>query len=104
MRYNAEMTLKIVEIYEAGNLSVPEIAEKLSQEFNTEVPERSVISKLSNLGIYKKKRYLTKRGEVPISKATHIEYIAESLGVLPKELESLGKVNKRILALLASRV
>ena len=104
MRYNAEMTLKIAEIYEAGNLSVPEIAEKLSQEFNTEVPERSVISKLSNLGIYKRKRYLTKRGEVPISKAAHIEHIAESLRVSAIALESLGKVNKQILALLASKV
>jgi hypothetical protein len=56
------------------------------------------------MGIYKKKAYLTKRGEVPVKKGEYIERIAVLLDVSADLLESLEKVNKNILALLAQKL
>jgi hypothetical protein len=64
------------------------------------IPERSLIAKLSSLGVYQKKGYLTKRGEPPIKKGEHIEKLAELLKVNPEVLDSLEKVNKGVLVLL----
>ena len=68
------------------------------------VPERSVIAKLSSLGVYKKKEYLTKRGEVPVKKDEYIERIARLLDVNSDMLESLEKVNKSVLALIERKL
>jgi hypothetical protein len=65
-----------------------------------DVPERSVIAKLSSLGVYEKKTYVNKRGELPIKKSEHIERIAELLEVSSETLESLEKVNKGVLKLI----
>lgn len=93
MKYTNESTKKLVEDYKAG-VTVPELAEML------EVPERSIIAKLSSLGVYQKKQYLNKRGEVPTKKAEHIERIAELLEVNLELLESLEKVNKQVLIMI----
>ena len=69
-----------------------------------DVPERSVIAKLSSLGVYQKKSYLNKRGEVPVKKAEHIERIAELLEVNLELLESLEKVNKQVLKLIEDKL
>jgi len=69
-----------------------------------EVPERSVIAKLSSLGVYQKKQYLNKRGELPIKKSEHIERLAELLDVPSDQLESLEKVNKQVLILLQRKL
>jgi hypothetical protein len=61
------------------------------------VPERSVIAKLSSLGVYKKKNYVNKRGEIPTKKSVHIENIAKLLNMDLELCESLEKVNKLIL-------
>jgi len=65
-----------------------------------DVPERSVIAKLSSLGVYEKKTYTNKRGELPVKKSEHIERIAELLDVNSEVLESLEKVNKQVLKLI----
>lgn len=93
MKYTPESTKKLIEDYQAG-LTVSELAEMF------EVPERSIIAKLSSLGVYQKKQYLNKRGEVPTKKATHIERIAELLDCNLELLESLEKVNKHVLILI----
>jgi Mn-dependent DtxR family transcriptional regulator len=93
MKYTKEITDKLVADYLAG-ISVADIASAL------EVPERSVIAKLSSLGVYKKKEYLNKRGETPIKKEEYIERLAALLGVSSDRLESLEKVNKSVLILL----
>jgi len=80
---------------------VPQIAKQISEEIGETVPERSIIAKLSTLGVYKKKQYLTKRGEVPIRKSAYIEKIAQILECDVETLESLEKVNKNVLILLA---
>lgn len=97
MKYTTEITNKMVADYQS-EVPVTEIAAGLN------VPERSVIAKLSSLGVYKKKQYLTKRGEVPIKKEEYIERIGKLLEVNLDMLESLEKVNKSVLALLEKRL
>lgn len=97
MKYTKEVTDKLIADYEA-EIPVAELAKLL------DVPERSVIAKLSSLGVYKKKTYLNKRGEVPIKKSEHIERIAQLLDVHVEILESLEKVNKTVLQLLEQRL
>lgn len=93
MKYTKEITDKLVADYQKG-IDVKILADAL------EVPERSVIAKLSSLGVYQKKTYLNKRGEVPIKKSEHIERIAALLNVNLELLESLEKVNKHVLKLI----
>ena len=90
MKYTKEITDRLVDQYKAGT-SVHDLAHELS------VPERSIIAKLSSLGVYQKKAYLNKRGEVPIKKSEHIDNIAKLLQMNPELLESLEKVNKMVL-------
>ncbi len=104
MKYTPEITEQIVKQYQSG-VSIADIAAEISERdangiIVNPVPERSVIAKLSSLGVYKKKEYLTKRGEVPVKKEEYIERIAALLDVNSDILESLEKVNKSVLALL----
>ena len=97
MKYTKEITDKLIEDYKGGT-PVAVLATQL------DVPERSIIAKLSSLGVYQKKQYLNKRGEVPIKKSQHIDRLAELLQVPPDHLESLEKVNKQVLILLERRL
>jgi len=97
MKYTKEITDKLIEDYKAG-MSVHIIADILN------VPERSVIAKLSSLGVYTKKSYVNKRGETPVKKSEHIERIAELLDVNEELLESLEKVNKTVLKLIENKL
>lgn len=100
MKYNKELTEKLVFWYTSQKLSVPEIALALGAIVDEIVPERSIIAKLSSLGIYQKKQYLTKRGEIPVRKSEYIEKIAKILEVDVESLESMEKLNKSVLVLL----
>jgi DNA-directed RNA polymerase specialized sigma subunit len=93
LKYTKEITDKLIADYLA-EIPVEEIAAEL------DVQPRSVIAKLSSLGVYKKKEYRTKRGEIPVKKEEYIERIANLLDVSVDILESLEKVNKSVLALL----
>jgi hypothetical protein len=93
MKYTKEICDHMVAQYAAG-ISVPELATQL------DVPERSIIAKLSSLGVYQKKSYLNKRGEVPVKKSEHIERIAILLNANLELLESLEKVNKTVLVMI----
>ena len=97
MKYTKEITDKLILDYKAG-VSVHTIADVL------DVPERSVIAKLSSLGVYTKKSYVNKRGELPVKKSEHIERIAELLQVNEELLESLEKVNKTVLKLIENKL
>lgn len=96
-KYTPEIEKLMTEQYFA-NTPVEQIAEAL------EVPVRSVISKLSSLGVYKKKVYLTKRGETPVKKAEYIERIAVALDMDLELLESLEKTNKSLLMVISERL
>lgn len=93
MKYTNEITLKLVNDYNAG-VSTMDLALQL------DVPERSVVAKLASLGVYKKKEYMDKRGEKPVKKEEYVERIARLLDTNVELLESLEKVNKNVLKML----
>jgi DNA-directed RNA polymerase specialized sigma subunit len=90
MKYTKEITDRLVQRYREG-VSVDQLAQEL------QVPQRSIIAKLSSLEVYQKKQYLNKRGEVPRKKSEYIERIAKLLNMNLELLESLEKVNKGVL-------
>lgn len=97
MKYTKEIVDKLISDYQGG-VAVRDLA------LGLDVPERSVIAKLSSLGVYQKKQYLNKRGEPPVKKSQHIERIAELLDVNLELLESLEKVNKGVLKLIEDKL
>ena len=97
MKYTNEIVIKLIEDYKNG-ISTKDLAAQL------DVPERSVIAKLSSLGVYKRKEYLNKRGEVPIKKEVYIDRIAALLDINVDLLESMEKVTKTALVLLEQRI
>lgn len=90
MKYTKEVTDTLVQQYQAGTP-----VENLAQDLK--VPTRSVIAKLSSLGIYQRKQYRTKRGEIPRKKADIIEKVAVLLNLDLELCESLEKVSKVVL-------
>ena len=90
MKYTKEITDRLVQDYQAGT-SIDELAR------NLDVPARSIIAKLSSLGVYQRRQYLNKRGEVPVKKSEYIERIGKLLDMNLELLESLEKVNKGVL-------
>lgn len=103
MKYTPELTQQLLDAYKGGQ--TPEaLSAMFTLQEGEEVPVRSIIAKLSSLGVYKKKEYLTKRGELPIKKEEYIERIAVLLDVNAEILESLEKVNKSVLALIERRL
>ena len=97
MKYTNETTIKLSNDFKAG-IPIGSLAEQLG------VSERSVIAKLSSLGLYKRKTYVTKNGEESIKKEEYVERIAKLLKVDVDLLTSLEKVNKNILKLLEQRL
>lgn len=98
MTYTKEITEKLVTFAAAG-LQPKEILLQLGS-LGATFSEKSIIAKLSSLGLYKKRPYLTKRGEIPVKKDEYIQNLAKLLEVDVETLESLEKVNKNVLALL----
>lgn len=98
--YTPAITEKIRLAYLAS--PTPETCAQLANELD--VAPRSVIAKLSSLGVYQKRGYLNKRGEAPVRKGTYIEQIAAALGMAPELCESLEKVNKNVLVAIAARL
>lgn len=90
IKYTKELTDKIVAEYQNGAT-----AEDLGAKYD--LPVRSIIAKLSSLGIYKKKVYTDKQGNPPIKKEFYVEKIANALEIDLDLAESLTKVNKVIL-------
>ena len=97
MKYTKEIIDRMVQDYQA-QVPVATIAAEL------ELPERSIIAKLSSLGVYQKKTYVNKRGEIPVKKSEHIERISVLLDCDLELLESLEKVNKVVLKLIENRL
>lgn len=86
--YSPELVAALLEAFETEK-----DPKKLALQFN--LPERSVISKLSSLGVHKKRPYLNKLGQLPIKKDEYISRISRILGA---NVDSLSKVNKSVLA------
>jgi len=94
MKYDTTTTAKLVDYWTNLGATIPDLAKML------EVPERSIIAKLSQLGLYKRKEYVDKQGNPPIKKEEYVERIAQLLKTNLDQLESLEKVNKNVLKLL----
>ncbi len=99
MKYTIEITNRMIAEYKSGK-SVEDIATELTEELGEEVKPRSVIAKLSSLGVYRRKEYLNKRGEPPVKKEEYIQRIAEILDINVDLLESMEKVTKTALVLI----
>ena len=97
MKYTTEQVEKMIADYQSG-VTAKDIA------LGLDVPERSVIAKLSSLGVYKRKEYLNKRGEPPVKKEEQIARIAELLDINIDLLESMEKVTKSALILIEKQV
>jgi len=92
--YTQEETDFLLDYYsqaENKQKSIEELSEKLQK------PRRSIIGKLSRLGVYEKKVYLTKRGDPPITKLELVAMLAEKNGWALEELEGLEKAPKEVL-------
>lgn len=94
MKYDSETTKVLISKYTDLGATIEEIAADLN------VPVRSVIAKLSSLGLYKRKDYTDKQGNPPVKKEVYVERIANLLGANVELLESLEKVNKNVLKML----
>lgn len=97
MKYDQETTTRLISRWQdlgATSASIPALA----LEFDT--TERSIIAKLSSLGIYKRQTYTDKQGNPPVKKEVYVERIANLLEMNVELLESLEKVNKNVLKVL----
>lgn len=72
-----------------------ETVDALAQAFGK--TSRSIIAKLSRMGVYKAKEYVTKAGEKPVKKDEHADAIGAVLRLTEPEIESLTKANKSAL-------
>lgn len=96
-KYTNEIIADITTKYNSG-VTVDDIAASY------EVPPRSVIAKLSSLGVYKKKTYVNKLGQAPVKKEEYVTQIADILGMHYDVCESLEKVTKVVLQALVKKL
>jgi transcription initiation factor TFIIIB Brf1 subunit/transcription initiation factor TFIIB len=98
--YTNDVALEITAKYVANPCAetVKEIAASLG------VSERSAIAKLSSLGVYVKKVYITKSGTRPLSKEVYIERIADLLDIDFQVLECLEKCTKQALMMMEAKI
>jgi hypothetical protein len=90
VKYTEEQTAYITEKYTKS--PTPETIGNLVAELG--FPKRSIIGKLSRIGIYKKEPYKPKYAEKPISKEELVEHIAAQLGCDAEKLLGLSKSQK----------
>jgi hypothetical protein len=95
--YSQEMIDQITAAYKAEPTRAT--VDSLANEFDKSA--RSIISKLSSLGIYQKAERVTKRGEPIVKKEVYVAKIQEALGA---EFASLEKMTKGDLEALADLV
>jgi hypothetical protein len=94
--YSAEAEALIVaRARDAGGKLTLVDAEKLAIELGRTV--KSLTAKLSRMGMYQAKTYVTKNGEKAVKKDTHAEAIGAILQLTEAEVDSLTKANKTAL-------
>ena len=97
MKYDDATTKNLVDLW-SGLGANPEQISTIAKQLGA--TDRSVIAKLSQLGLYQRQPYKDKQGNPPQSKAQLVEAIALVLEKDPELLESLEKANKWVLKLL----
>ena len=84
---------------------IPATVSELATEFGKAT--RSIVAKLSKMGIYVKPGYTTKTGEKPVKKNELADTLGEKVGLSPSEVDSLEKANKtalnKVLAYIAAK-
>jgi hypothetical protein len=103
MKYTTEILNKLIKDYNDGKTAA-ELARELTEKTGELVPERSVIAKLSSIGVYKRKEYVNKRGEAPTTKEEYIKRIANLLDINTDLLESMEKTTKTALMLIERQI
>lgn len=91
--YNENETNMLVNAY----LDKPttETVEELALHLNRS--KKSIIGKLSREGVYRREVYVSKTGEVPITKGEIVENIATHLGIEVEDISGLEKAPKAAL-------
>jgi hypothetical protein len=92
--YTQEMIDRMLADYQAN--PTRETVDTLAESFNKTA--RSVISKLSTLGVYQKAERVTKRGEPIIKKEVYIAQIQEALSIELPSFEKMTKADLQVLA------
>lgn len=87
VNYTEEMVSAMTEAY--NEAPSKETVEALAEEFGKTT--RSIVAKLSNLGIYKAQERVTKAGKPIVRKSELVEKIGEALGVTVTTLEKASK-------------
>lgn len=97
--YSEEMIDQMVSAYEAA--PTRETVDALSESLNK--PVRSVISKLSALGIYQRQERVAKTGKPIVKKEVFVAEVQERLGAEFPSMEKMTKADlERLVAVLAS--
>ena len=92
--YTPEEEQYLLEVYQASENKhgiIDILAESLRK------PRRSIIGKLSRLGVYEKKVYLTKQGENPVTKQELVHRLAIKEGIDLDRLTGLEKAPKSVI-------
>ena len=95
--YTDDMVERMEQVYSANPTRAT--AEELAEEFDK--PVRSVIAKLSSMGIYKAQARMTKTGAPIVRKADIVNQIEVALGT---EMPTLAKASKIDLLILKEKV
>ncbi len=93
VNYTEAQTARMLAAYNAAPNA--ETVDMLAREMGKTV--RSVVAKLSRMGIYKKKEYVSKTGEKPVKKDAHADAIGAILQLNENDVDSLTKANKSAL-------
>ena len=101
VNYTPEQEATISAMAGTGKLTSAD-AEKLAEQFGKTV--KSVTAKLSRMGVYQKKEYKTKTGEVVAKKDSLADKLAEICGLTEAEATSLEKANKTCLAKIIAKL
>ena len=98
--YTEEVVEYIIKSYETNPCR--ETVNALAEEY--EVSPRSVIGKLSKLGVYRRNDYTPKYADKPISKEEIVSHLAHELDIDLDRLSGLSKAQKPPLLLLIDRL
>lgn len=99
VKYTEEQEKELRSLYESLEGDSPEIVKESLTRWATENGKgyRSVVAKLTSMGIYSKPGYVTKTGKAAIKKDHLVNAIAAVLGVAAELVDDLTKVNKATL-------
>ena len=90
VNYTPEQEARLSAGY-TGGMTPEELASEMGKT------ARSVVAKLSRMGIYKKKEYVSKTGEKPVKKDEQADKLAALVGLTEADADSLTKANKTAL-------